>query len=419
MSTQPLNPPRHPVLACLDAVEAELAAVADVDPLFMSVADKKAALVQVLAARARADELYLRLLGSAEDVAEADGARDAAAWVAHHTRQDRGQCRRDHRLAVALRGDRARIAGAMRDGAVHLEQARTVADAVEALPPDVEPEIVGAAEERLLAEAGSFGPRELRVMGRRVLEVVAPEVAEDAERRALEREEAHASSVTRLTTRSRGDGTSEIHWRGADSVKDRLLTYLAAIANPRRRDGTEATNPDDRRTYPQKLGHAFATLLEGYDPKRLPLHGGDATTVLVTMDLDCLTERLGSTGVAMLGDQPVSGAEVRRLACSAGIIPTVLGGASVVLDMGRKRRFFKGAQRKELARSQPTCRGEGCDIPAAWCEAHHGSGRWADGYGTDAKDGILLCGFHHHRTHDRRYDQTRLPDGRVRFHRRP
>ena len=76
------------------------------------------------------------------------------------------------------------------------------------------------------------------------------------------------------------------------------------------------------------------------------------------------------------------------------------------------------AELAQVAEVDPTCRAEGCDIPAAWCEAHHDSGRWADGAGTDAKDGALLCPFLHHQTHDNRYDQTRLPNGRVRFNKR-
>ena len=419
--TEQAPSPQHALLACLDALEAELKAVEDLEPMFMSVADKKAALVRSVAIRSRMDALYLRLLGSADDVAEQDGARDAAAWVALHTRQDRQQCRRDLRLAKALGESCAVVARALTDGEIHLEQARTVVEAVHAvatLPGDVDEEIVRAAEECLVTEAGAHDPRNLRIMGRRVLDVIAPEVAEDAERRALEREEGYASSVTKLTTRSFGDGTSQVVWRGADAVKDRLLTYLSSLANPRRKDGSEAKNPDDRRPYPQKLGHAFVTLLETLDPQRLPIHGGDATTVLVTMDADTLTERLDASGVAMIGDQPVSASEARRLACQAGIIPMILGSASVVLDMGRKRRLYTGSQRRAQAKRQSTCGGEGCDIPSAWCEAHHGNGRWVDGAGTDAKDCVLLCAFHHHRAHDPRYDLTRMPDGSVRFSRR-
>ena len=71
-------------------------------------------------------------------------------------------------------------------------------------------DLVAQAEGRLVAEAAQFGPRQLRILGRRILDVVAPEVAEDAERRALEREEAHAAAVTTLTSRRRGDGTTDL-----------------------------------------------------------------------------------------------------------------------------------------------------------------------------------------------------------------
>ena len=71
-----------------------------------------------------------------------------------------------------------------------------------------------------------------------------------------------------------------------------------------------------------------------------------------------------------------------------------------------------------MALRDTTCCAEGCEIPAAWCEAHHANGRWVDGAGTDLADGILLCSFHHHKAHDARYDQTRLPDGSVRFNKR-
>jgi hypothetical protein len=140
--------------------------------------------------------------------------------------------------------------------------------------------------------------------------------------------------------------------------------------------------------------------------------------VVVTIDHETLLQQLGDAGIALIGDEPISASEARRLACNANILPLVLGGDSVPLDQGRMSRLYKGPRRDTLAATQPTCRAEGCDIPAAWCEAHHGNGRWADGAGTNLADAVLLCGFHHHRAHDRRYDLTRLPDGRVRFSRR-
>ena len=101
---------------------------------------------------------------------------------------------------------------------------------------------------------------------------------------------------------------------------------------------------------------------------------------------------------------PITAAEARRLACTAGILPVVLGGAGEILDLGRTRRLFSPAQRKAMAIRDRDCRAEGCDIPAAWCEAHHANEPWAKGGRTDLADGNLLCSFHHHRAHDPRYD---------------
>ena len=71
-----------------------------------------------------------------------------------------------------------------------------IAHALDALPDGLEPEIVTSAEQRLVVEAEHFGPRELKVMGRRILDVVAPELAEDQERKALEAEERAAQRRT-------------------------------------------------------------------------------------------------------------------------------------------------------------------------------------------------------------------------------
>jgi hypothetical protein len=85
------------------------------------------------------------------------------------------------------------------------------------------------------------------------------------------------------------------------------------------------------------------------------------------------------------------------MACTAALIPTILGGASQVLDMGRTRRLYGRTSGKALALRYPTCATDGCDIPAAWCEAHHAGNPWAKGGPTDLEDGMLLCAHHHHR----------------------
>lgn len=401
----------HPVLECLTAIDGALKDASDVPVGFMSVSQRESALVQVVGLAGRLEALGLRLMAVSDDVAADHGARDIAAHLSTTTRSERPAMRRRLRLATALERRWHVLAAAVSQGAVNVEQAHVIANALDALPVRVGPEIKARAEEHLVAEAASFGPRELRALGRRILDVVAPEVGEDEERKALQREERHARRTTSLTTRRLGDGTTRIGIRVPDATATRMLTYLDAFASPRREDPGAEKVP-----YHQRLGQAFCCFLEAADPKRLPLHGGDATTVVVTIDLAALRDGLG---VASLGsDDTITADEARRLACNAKIVPMVLGAKSEVLDIGRARRLFTPAQRKAMAVRDRTCRAQGCDIPAAWCEAHHFDTPWAKGGRTDLQDGKLLCSFHHHRAHDTRYLHAELPNGDVRFHRR-
>ena len=96
----------------------------------------------------------------------------------------------------------------------------------------------------------------------------------------------------------------------------------------------------------------------------------------------------------------------------------VLGGPSVVLDQGRRRRFHDQSQRIALTVRDRGCSTEGCDRPAGWCHAHHDEVAWSDGGGTSVDRGRLLCPFHHGKAHSPAYVMTRLGHGKVRFHRR-
>jgi Domain of unknown function (DUF222) len=416
MSVSPLVP-QHPVLRCAAVVESALKDVADVEPAFMTTGDKRAAIVQLARAEAALKELQLRVRAWAEDVAVDDGARDLSVWTSHHARQDRGQARREQRLAEALDQRWHLVAAGMCQGAVNAEQAHVLTHALDRLPDGLDPEIVAAAEQRLVAEAEHFGPSELKVMGRRILDVVAPELGEEQERKALEAEESAAEARTHLIGRRRGDGTTDLRGTVPDAAWDRLVTYLEAYTSPRR--PTEAAdNPDDRRPYEMRLGSAFVSFLEHVDPTRLPVHGGDATTVMVTIDLPTLAAQVGASGVATIEDQPISAAAIRRLACTASIIPVVLGGRSEILDLGRSRRLFSRAQRKALCLRHKRCRARGCRVKATWTEAHHLRLPWAQGGTTDLDDGTLLCCYHHHKAHDRRYETRIHADGDLTFHRR-
>jgi hypothetical protein len=411
--------PVHPVLACAEALEAALEDVAGVDPGFMRTAEKAEALRRLDRLEGRLVALRLRVMAGADDVAEQAADHSVATWLAVETRTDPRERAGELALARALDRRWTRLGAAVAEGSVGLAQARVIAQALDDLPvEEVGQDGIARAEAALVGYAGQHAPRALRRLGRRIWEVAAPEAAEEAEGRALEREERRAAATTSLALRRLGDGTTRVSGRLPDLVADRLRTYLEAYTSPRYRglEGVSGPATGDQVPPRRRRGEAFAAFLEAVDPARLPRHGGDATTLLVTIDLQTLQSQLA--GVGLVGEDPISAAQARRLACTAQIIPVVLGGKSEVLDLGRSRRLYSPAQHKAMAVRDRTCRAENCQIPAAWCEAHHAEQPWTTGGNTDLEDGALLCAWHHHRAHDPTYHTTRLPNGDYRFHRR-
>ena len=414
--------PRHPVLACAAQAHAAVDEAALADPVLMTTSEKAEALVELSRAADRLHGLRMRVLAASDDVADDAGARSPAAWLAHHTRGSHGAALADARVAEALEHRWHQVRAGLLAGSVNLEQARVITRALDDLPDDLDADVVSRAEVYLVEQAAAFDPRHLRVLGRKVLEVVAPDVAEDHERRALEDEERRARRLTRLTFRRRGDGTTEIHARVCDAVAGRLRTYLEAFANPRRDDADDPhaqPPPQQRAPLEVRLGRAFCSLLETLPASVLPRHGGSATTLVITIGLEQLRRQVGvaSLGAGLDGPGRLSATEALRLACTARIVPAVLGGKAQPLHLGRARRLFSDAQRLAMAVRDGTCRAEGCDIPADWCEAHHLERPWSRGGLTDLEDGVLVCSFHHHRAHDPDY-ATDLHAGRLRFSRR-
>lgn len=403
--------PSHPVLEALAAVGAALKSVRDTQVTFMTPAQKRQALLASRRLRAQFAELESRLLAGSNDVAEEDGSCDLANWLSHHTHEDLRGLKRDLKLAQALDVRYPAIAKAMAEGDLSPEHARVIVNVLDALPAVVSIEIRDKAETQLVDWSSQFTPEEVRRLGRRILEVVAPEIFGDAEAKKLLEEEQSARKKMKLTFKNQGDGTTKIHGLLPTSEAERLKTYLHAYTSPRHARGEYGEA--DNIPYSRKLAAALCALLEHLDPRNLPLHGGDATTLMVTITLDDLKRDLAVAG--LLGDNdPISASEARRLACTAAIIPVVLGNHSEILDLGRADRLYRPAQRRAIRLRDRRCRSEGCRHPAEWCEVHHLK-PWSQGGRTDLDDGVLLCPHDHHRIHDPAYEWAMLPNGQIRF----
>jgi hypothetical protein len=218
--------------------------------------------------------------------------------------------------------------------------------------------------------------------------------------------------------RDNGDGTSDGRFRLPTLHAHLLKKALEALTSPRR-IGEDRLDPETGKklAHSTLLGHGFMDLLENHlNLDTMPSVNGSPFTLLVTISLDALTTGLG-VAVVDTGCR-ISAGEARRLACKAGIIPAVLGGDSVPLDLGREHRLFDRYQKIAITHRHQGCAAHNCDRPPSWVEFHH-EHPWHHGGRTDAQNGIALCPGHHHMAdHPHTWDMSKLPDGSVRFARR-
>ena len=127
--------------------------------------------------------------------------------------------------------------------------------------------------------------------------------------------------------------------------------------------------------------------------------------IRVSTSLQDLKQGLHRAGITESGEH--LGVEtIRRLACDAQIIPTVLGSKSRVIDVGRRTRVISEALRIAVIHRDKHCVWYGCDAAPARCDCHHVQ-HWADGGPTNLDNLALLCHRHHILLHEGHYKLQR------------
>jgi len=364
----------------------------------------------------------LRVLTAAQRAQTAGGAGFASteAWVARRTQAPRGVAARQVKLASELEDGHETVSTALADGVVSSAHAAVIIGAVGQLPPGLGVDRHRVVEETLVADAQRLDPDQLRRRARRVLEMVEPDQATvDAHEDQLVRDEEEAArDKCSLTLHDNADGTTTGHFTVPTLAAAFLRKAIESMTAPRRMrlssPALGSAQPPPTFDWRKRRGLAFAELLE-----RIPvdhLHPKTAATVVVTIDHAALSEALKVANLDT-GDV-ISAGEARRLACNAGILPAVLSERSVTLDLGRESRLFTESQRVAAGLTHDTCAADGCERPYAWCELHHQE-PWSRGGRTDLRDAVPLCHWHHQRIHDQAFLHTYLPDGTIRFRRRP
>jgi hypothetical protein len=179
-----------------------------------------------------------------------------------------------------------------------------------------------------------------------------------------------------------------------------LEAALGPLSAPAPVDGER-----DLRPAQQRRGEALVQLVRRAVGSGTAPATSTKAQLFVTVDLDTLRDGLRGAGETLAGVEDgalLAPETVRRIACDAAVIPTVLGSTGEVVDLGRMERLFTLAQIRRLWFRDRGCTYPECDMPAQWTDAHH-LVHWADGGRTDLSNAALLCQRHHTIVHTRRY----------------
>lgn len=358
------------------------------------------------------------------------GATSTSAWLADLTRSGGASASAQVSLAAALDSGLDATRSALSAGEVSARSAAIIAQAMHDLPDDLTAQDRLSVESALVRDARRLDPAKLRRRATLALADAQRSAAEAAahQERVLLDQERRAYQCASITFHDRGDGTTRGEFvvpTGAAHVLKKVLEAMTAPRRARRftQESAEgsvadqlldesATAPGGRNddwaalSWAERKGRAFAEILEHLPTDRLT--GRVAATVVVTMTLEQVEAAAAlarESGVPSVGavacdtGHQLSTSAARRLACNAGILPAVLGGASLPLDLGRQERLFSEAQRVVLATRYTECAALGCDRPYAWTELHHDP-PWSRGGPTDLAHAIPLCGAHHRMVHD-------------------
>ncbi len=403
----------------IDQLEGLRAELRDLEAWSLTDAELRTVTRELQRTIASLTETAVRLAGAVEDRAlpREDGSASTVAWLASTT----GIARREASRIVHLSRLDSSRGGATRDawasGALSTDQASIILKALDQLPEWFVAEQHDDAEATLLQHASEFAADDLRRLANRIVEVVDPDSADEIIGAQLERQEKQAWDETHLSITRMGRGLSSLRGVLPDVQADMLRTVLEGLASPRRQgalfrdvDGDHTDVESGPLDHPRRMGRALCELVEHLPQEAYPQAGGVAATVTVNIDLDDLRDRVSRATLSTGTD--LSASQARRLACNAGILPMVLGGDSVPLDLGRSARLHDRYQRIALAKRDGGCSWKGCDRPPAWCEAHHLL-PWSEGGDTSVDNGALFCFFHHHLLHDTDWSARLAEDGVV------
>ncbi len=383
---------------------------------FKTRSDVLAATVELERTRSR---VYALEAIAAVEIEETDAAKEEQGWASVKdfltaTMGGRRGCgSKLLRTARALVGDRVKTWQALYDGHISPEHSEVIVRVIDHLP--VNTELREAAEDLLLGEARKLNATELEVAGNHLLEVLDPDGVAKREEKKLDKLErsAHLNRFLAIVE----DGIGGVRIRGRGTVEDAAVIRAALQALSAPLPGTDpecGTEGRDERDHGARTWDALVdTCQKALDAEVLPTNHGTKPRVVVTVDWADL--KAGAGTATLDTGEVLSVAAVRRLCCDAEVLPIVLNGDGVPLDVGRWSRLVTMGIWLALVARDRHCAFPGCTRPPSACDAHHIE-HWVNGGKTKLSNMVLLCKAHHTIIHSTPWQVRINPaDGKPEF----
>ncbi len=271
------------------------------------------------------------------------------------------------------------LAAAQAAGQVSPEHGRVIEAALSRLPATVSAEDRAMAEKHLVQAATTLRPREVGLLGQRILAHLHPDgvLANDEQQR-------HRT----FALHPEADGSYRAAGRLTPACGAQLLAWLTPRSAPQPSDDA---GPDPR-SHGQRM-HDALEQLAGLAIRRTELvESGASAQVIITMTADQLSTRQGLAETSFGQLLPV--ADALRMADEASLHLLLHDQRGVILEHGRTKRIATRAQTLALTARDKGCTFPGCDQPPEHCQRHHIIS-WADGGTTDLDNLTLVCGYHH------------------------
>jgi hypothetical protein len=273
------------------------------------------------------------------------------------------------------------MAAALADGAINTGHVREIINAMSVVPPDW-PSRDGY-EDMLAGIARAGYPEDVKEAGKAIanhIEQETPPPDDDDERQA--------EPDRKLRVIERLDGRVLISGSVDKETAVQLQAVLNAFAKPR--------SKDDTRSKERRQGDAIAELIHHGVTCTGVLPNDTRPQIIFTLSWEDLQKDVHR--ILMGGYGVLSPEAARRLCCDANILPIVMNGEGLALDVGSASRTATTAIRRALVLRDGGCTFPGCDRPAYWCDAHHVKA-WEFGGRTALNNMVLLCLIHHQILH--------------------